>query len=297
MAVPLLHRIPCERIGGVEMCSQMTRENSISNNLGLGSYYWGNFRDNSSEMIRLKKQASIGIEIEKAQWSKIPINKDAVVIDIGCGPGIIASELAKFASQGMVIGVDKNNTMIEQCKANQEFQKIENLSFQEGDVFELKIAESSVDIVYSRFLFQHLSDPIKALANIKNTLKRNGKVCIIDVDDNWLTLLPEPKHFKNYLQRVEKIQSDKGGDRFVGHKLQDYLSKVGFRNIVSEVKMIDSNFIPINDLIDMVINFKYQLVDDENIKNAEKERADIIRLCNNQFAWGAVGLFVAIGEK
>lgn len=274
----------------------MSNSQVSKGNTGLGSYYWGEFRDNSTELTRLKKQASIGIEMEKELWKKISINEDSVILDIGCGPGIISSELAKFASKGTVLGMDKNKLMIDECCANREYKDIKNLSFKEGDVYELDVEDNSIDVVYSRFLFQHLSDPIKALKEIKRVLKEKGKVCIIDVDDSWLTLTPEPELFRSYIKRCQNAQKDRGGDRFVGHKLQEYLKEAGFSKVFSQVEMVTSNMINIKDLLDMIINYKYQLVNTQDIQDVESERANILALSENNFAWGAVGLFYAVGQ-
>ena len=127
----------------------------VSRNSGLGSYYWGDFRDNSTELIRLKKQASIGIELERKMWEALEIPQNAFILDIGCGPGVISSELAKYASDGKVIGIDKNRLMIEECSKNEKYKNIANLSFREGDILNLDIEENSVDFIYCRFLFQH----------------------------------------------------------------------------------------------------------------------------------------------
>lgn len=270
---------------------------NISKNNGLGSYYWGDFRDNNTELVRLKKQASIGIELERSMWEALEIPKNAFIIDIGCGPGVIASELAKYASDGKVIGIDKNKLMIEECNNNESYKKITNLSFREGDILNLDIEENSVDFIYCRFLFQHLSDPLGAILQMKKILKKGGKMCIIDVDDSWLTLLPRPEYFDSYLVRCEKAQADRGGDRFVGHKLKGYMEEVGLANIFSEVKMVNSDVLGIKDLLDMIINYKYQLVNENNDENVEKERTNILSLGNKEFAWGAVGLFYSVGEK
>ncbi len=275
----------------------MENTRDIHKNPGLGSYYWGGFRDNSSELIRLKKQASMGIEFEMNFWKSIPINEDSAILDVGCGPGVISSAIAKFASKGTVVGIDKNSLMIKECKENKEYEAIKNLSFREGDIYNLDIPENSVDVIYSRFLFQHLSNPIQALNQLKKVLKPGGKVCIIDVDDSWLTLNPRPALFESYLRRVEDAQKDMGGDRFVGHKLKDYFEEVGFINVKSKVEMITSCMININDLLDMIINYKYQLVKSDDMEVAEKERASILKLSENEFAWGAVGLFFTTGQK
>lgn len=273
------------------------KNREVSKNSGLGSYYWGDFRDNNTELVRLKKQASIGIKLERNLWESLAIPKDSVILDIGCGPGVISSELAKYASDGKVIGIDKNRLMIEECSNNEGYKNIANLSFREGDVLNLDVEENSVDFIYCRFLFQHLSDPLGAMRQMRRALKKGGKMCIIDVDDSWLTLLPRPEYFDSYLVRCEKAQADRGGDRFIGHKLKGYMEEVGLINVFSEVKMINSNVLEIKDLLDMIINYKYQLVNEDNDENIEKERSNVLSLGNMEFAWGAVGLFYSIGEK
>lgn len=95
----------------------------------------------------MKKQANIGIELERNLWESLAIPKDSVILDIGCGPGMISGKLAKYASDGKVIEIDKNRLMIEACSNNEGYKNIANLSFREGAVLSLGNIEFAWDAV------------------------------------------------------------------------------------------------------------------------------------------------------
>ena len=56
--------------------------------------------------------------------------KGDTVLDVACGPGIVACELANFVSH--VTGIDVTPAMIEQAKQIQKEKKLDNLTWKIG---------------------------------------------------------------------------------------------------------------------------------------------------------------------
>ena len=61
------------------------------------------------------------------------------IIDCGCGSGNLTIELAKRVSPGMVIGIDIDESSIALAKKISKKQRIDNISFKHGDVYNLFI--------------------------------------------------------------------------------------------------------------------------------------------------------------
>ena len=57
------------------------------------------------------------------------------VLDVACGPGLLACAFARVARH--VTGIDLTPAMLEQARALQRQQGLENLTWQEGDVLPL----------------------------------------------------------------------------------------------------------------------------------------------------------------
>src|SRR5699024_7433390 len=57
------------------------------------------------------------------------------VLDVACGPGLVACEFAPYASHA--VGIDITPSMIEQAKERQRDKGLTNLTWQVGDVLPL----------------------------------------------------------------------------------------------------------------------------------------------------------------
>lgn len=101
------------------------------------------------------------------------------VLDVACGPGLVACEFARHA--GHVTGVDITPAMVEQAKKRQQEQKHENITWTIGGAVPLPYADNSFSLVITRYSFHHLLAPEKALSEMIRVCKPNGRVMVADV--------------------------------------------------------------------------------------------------------------------
>lgn len=107
------------------------------------------------------------------------IGPDDEVLDVACGPGLVACEVARVARH--VTGVDLTPAMIEQAEARQRSLGLENLSWLVGDADPLAFADASFSKVITRYSFHHLSDPASVLAEMVRVCRPGGRVLVADV--------------------------------------------------------------------------------------------------------------------
>ncbi|HEV2445016.1 MAG TPA: methyltransferase domain-containing protein [Candidatus Sulfopaludibacter sp.] len=100
------------------------------------------------------------------------------VLDVACGPGLLACAFARVARH--VTGIDLTPAMLEQARALQRQQGLENLTWQEGDVLPLPYADASFSIVSSRFAFHHFLDPLAVLKEMRRVCRPGGRVVVAD---------------------------------------------------------------------------------------------------------------------
>lgn len=93
------------------------------------------------------------------------------VLDIGCGAGALSLMAAKEAKS--VVGADISAPLID--LAAQRASGHDNVQFTLADAAELNL-EAKSDVVISRFGVMFFNDPVKAFANIKRQVKRNGRM-------------------------------------------------------------------------------------------------------------------------
>lgn len=112
-----------------------------------------------------------------------------------------------------MIGLDINPDCIRECKRKSvKSEKSNNIEFILGNVFDIKFDNSLFDFIYSRFLFQHLIKPSKAIEEMKRVCATDGIICTEDIDHgSWLSY-PRNSDLENLrkclVQLLESTKSD-----------------------------------------------------------------------------------------
>jgi ubiquinone/menaquinone biosynthesis C-methylase UbiE len=127
---------------------------------------------------------------------------DDTVLDVACGPGLLACAFAKVAKHAT--GIDMTPAMLEQARKTQQEQDLKNISWQPGDVYSLPFPPAQFSIVSSRFAFHHLQDPLAALREMKRVCKLGGRIVVADMAPhpekaaalNAAELLRDPSHVR-----------------------------------------------------------------------------------------------------
>jgi ubiquinone/menaquinone biosynthesis C-methylase UbiE len=101
------------------------------------------------------------------------------VLDVACGPGLVACEVAKVARH--VTGVDLTRAMIEQAEVRQRSLGLANLTWAVGDAQPLAIPEGVFTRVITRYTFHHFTDPYGVFAEMVRVCRPGGRVTVCDV--------------------------------------------------------------------------------------------------------------------
>jgi ubiquinone/menaquinone biosynthesis C-methylase UbiE len=96
----------------------------------------------------------------------LPISKDQRLLDLGCGVGTIASNVAPRA--GAIVGIDLSEGMLRLAP-----RTVARVS---GDALRLPLADGSLDGAYSTFALQHVPFPGTALREVARVLRPGGFV-------------------------------------------------------------------------------------------------------------------------
>jgi ubiquinone/menaquinone biosynthesis C-methylase UbiE len=115
------------------------------------------------------------------------------VIDIGCGCGDTSIDLARrVGAQGMVLGVDVSEPMLDVARARAALEPTANLSFRCADASEADLP-TGIDLLYSRFGVMFFADPSLAFGHLRTSLRPGGRsvfVCWRTPRDNAWTMTP-----------------------------------------------------------------------------------------------------------
>jgi SAM-dependent methyltransferase len=145
-----------------------------------------------AEMPAHSNEESVRLLIDLAH-----VDPEDDVLDVACGPGLVACPLAEVARQ--VTGLDLTPAMIEQAQMKQRATGLTNLTWLVGDAVPLPFPDASFSVVVTRYSFHHFLDPQAVLAEMVRVCRPEGRVAVIDV----FTSSPEQAEAYN---RVEKLR-------------------------------------------------------------------------------------------
>jgi ubiquinone/menaquinone biosynthesis C-methylase UbiE len=110
------------------------------------------------------------------------------LLDCGCGAGSMTLELAARVAPGHVVGLDLETRVLEQARASAAAQGMDNVRFEQGDVYALPFTDGSFDALFSHALISHLGEPARALAEMRRVLKPGGIAAVVENDAyTWIT--------------------------------------------------------------------------------------------------------------
>ncbi|MCB0630274.1 MAG: methyltransferase domain-containing protein [Saprospiraceae bacterium] len=145
------------------------------------------------------------------------------VLEIGSGLGIIAHAIAETYPSAQVTGLEY---AAEQIAGSP--QDLENLTFRQGDAHHIPFADASLDVVYGRYILEHVHDPSQVLREVYRVLKPGGRVYFQENTISIMKLYPECPQFDFIWKQFIALQARIGGDGEIGVKMYHMLKSVGF---------------------------------------------------------------------
>jgi ubiquinone/menaquinone biosynthesis C-methylase UbiE len=156
---------------------------------------------------------------------------DAKVLDVGCGPGTITADLAGLVPRGSVTGIDSSAEIIEQARAAAAGRARPNLEFATGDVYALDFPDASFDVVHAHQVLHHLSDPVRALREMRRVTKPGGLVAARDGDYGAMAWYPESPALDEWRAFYRAVARSNGGEPDAGRRLYAWARRAGFTSV------------------------------------------------------------------
>ena len=169
---------------------------------------------------------------------------DGAVLEVGSGLGILACAVAARMPAGEVIGLEYSFEQLAAAKVARP-----NLRFQQGDAHHLPFDAGRFEVVYCRYLLEHVVDPAQVLGEMRRVLRPGGGVFIQENNILANEFYPDCPKFDVVWEKFAVLQSQLGGDGLIGKKLFALLRRSGFENIrlsfAPEIHTADSEtFLP-----------------------------------------------------
>ena len=108
------------------------------------------------------------------------IESNHKIADIGAGSGYHVFRMAPLAKNGVVYAVDIQSEMLEVIKSKIELNKINNIKTILGNEKSIQLPKNSIDKILMVDVYHEFKFPKEMIRSIKNSLKPNGELFLIE---------------------------------------------------------------------------------------------------------------------
>ena len=111
--------------------------------------------------------------------------------------------------------------------------------FWESDLLAARLPRAEYDLVFARWVFLFLPDPVAHLRKLVATLKSGGLLAIEDYHRETWALVPRPPEWADFLAADHAFFASQGADASVGSRLPEMYRRVGLKvvEVVPTVKV------------------------------------------------------------
>ncbi len=120
--------------------------------------------------------------------SLVALYPGEVLLDIGSGPGLETISLARRVDPARAFGLDPVPRMVQVAAENAKRAGVANVTFLNGSMEDIPLADESVDVVVSNCVVNLSTDKKRAMSEMMRVLRPGGRVAVADIV--WLRTPP-----------------------------------------------------------------------------------------------------------
>jgi ubiquinone/menaquinone biosynthesis C-methylase UbiE len=207
--------------------------------------------------------------LNKSCLKELSLRGGEKILDVGSGLGQFSRAMANEAKM-VVLGIERCEEQINEALKQAKVEGEEDLvEFRKGDARDIPLrAEEwgTFDVAYTRFVLEHIPDPLNVARQMVRAVKKGERVILADDDHEVFRTYPEIPGFPELWNAYRQSYITLGNDPIVGRKLVSLLHESGatpFRNtwIFFGSCSGDEHFnIYIENLIGVIAGAKEQLL-------------------------------------
>jgi ubiquinone/menaquinone biosynthesis C-methylase UbiE len=190
---------------------------------------------NRRESIRLQDQASTLVEL---LHSDTVYPDGETVLEAGCGVGAQTVTLAENSPKARITSIDISAESLHEAEKKTTAAGRSNVTFMQGDIFNLPFRPESFDHIFVCFVLEHLPKPVEALTALKNLLKSGGTMTVIEGDHGSTYFYPDSDEALQAIGCQVELQKRAGGNANIGRELYPLLNAAGFASIRVSPRMV-----------------------------------------------------------
>lgn len=138
------------------------------------------------------------------------VNENDVVIDVGCGTGLILNKIAPIIKKGYGIELSKTNFDI--CN---RMHSSKNVEYVESDLFKVDYEELGKRTRYTTAIFSHILEHVEDVPALLSMVNASKLLICVPSQENWYTQLlihlglpyfTDPGHYREYSRKMLKAE-------------------------------------------------------------------------------------------
>ncbi len=188
-----------------------------------------------TEQERLRKQARFG---EYTVYQEINLSGVKNLLEVGCGAGAQSEIILRRFPDLHLTGIDRSTKQLASANAflSQSAIAQSRFNLMEMDATAMKFDANSFDGAFLCWILEHVPEPVRVLSEVRRVLRPGSPIYITEVMNASFFLDPYSPNVWKYWMAFNEYQLEQKGDPFVGAKLGNFLMKLGYKDIHTEVK-------------------------------------------------------------
>jgi SAM-dependent methyltransferase len=187
------------------------------------------------EHERLLDQARTLAELLHADTRYPP---GSTVLEAGCGVGAQTVTLARNSPGARFTSIDVSAASLDAARSRARAASVENVVFEQADIFALPFAEGSFDHAFVCFVLEHLARPHDALVALRARVRPGGTITVIEGDHGSTFFQPDDADARRAIDCLVALQARNGGDALIGRRLFPLLAGAGLRSVHVSPRMV-----------------------------------------------------------
>lgn len=188
-----------------------------------------------TEQARLRNQAEFA---EYTIFQNINFSGAKKVLEVGCGVGAQTEIILRRFPKTHVTGIDLNDKQLEAARKYLASKpSAENrYEFLQMSADNLHFEPQTFDAAYLCWILEHVPNPAQVLSEVRRVLRPGSEIVITEVMNSSFFLDPYSPNVWKYWMAFNDYQHSHAGDPFIGAKLGNLLTQVGYHQVKTEVK-------------------------------------------------------------
>lgn len=175
--------------------------------------------------------------MEPMVYRDVDFSECTEILEVGCGVGAQSAILLRRFPKIRITGIDMSDAQLATCRKHLGMLPYAQgrYDIQKMDATALEFTGRRFDGAFLCWVLEHIPDPKRVLSEVRRVLKPGGRLYCTEVMNHSFFLDPYSPNVWKYWMAFNDFQFDSGGDPFIGAKLGNILTSLGYRRIETRI--------------------------------------------------------------